>query len=484
MMHRAAFSAILLLSPWLLAAQEVTARLDLGRREPIPYYVEHAPGDNGVVTFGPASKASTRFLAVRKYDANLKLEWSKDVIEQSTRKNVDFLAVIGQRILIFISEPMPKDDIIRNYYYSYDLQGNLVEDEATLALLPNEREQKVSLQYEFSPNQRRLLCFKSLRKGTGAETVLYYQFDESGEFVENGEIVLDYPDNRFSILDLAVTNQGNLAVLGRFNQSTNVLGGEAYQYLAYWYDTRQQRGQEYRIDLGGKFISDLAMRVDRNENIYLAGFYSNRSTDNLAGTLLQVMRPDGSLLINATYPFDADFLRNYMTANQVDRGRELRDFQLRDIVMRSDGGVVMVAEWAYTVTRSYRDIYGMWVDRTLYYYRDLVTTSVAPNGAIEWNAIVPKEQVTERPTKTFSFGVGQESLFLVFQDRPRGMRDNIYFHPISLQGQQLPPQPVVKDFRPGSAFSALNSIQITNTQMLVMLYQPRNRGFTVLKVNL
>ncbi len=467
-----------------LFGQEVLDRLDLGRKEAVPYFLEYSPADDGLVTFGPASRVSSRFLSLAKYDQQFNQQWKKDVYEQNSRKNVDFVSVIGNRILLFASEPLPKDELIRNFYSSYDLEGNIIEDDATLALLPNDKSQKVALQYTLSPNRKRLLCFKSLKKKADSETVLYYMFDETGTLVQNGEIVLDHPDNRFSIQNVVLSNQGNIYLLGRLNQSVSLIANDTYAYLVYRYNTREQVGKELKVDIGNKYISDLAMRVNRDEAIYLSGFYSNKSTDNLAGTLLQVMNTDGQVIKSSTYPFGETFLRNYMTSGQINRGRELTNFNLRDIVMRSDGGVLLVAEWNYTVTRTYRDYLGVFVDRTFWYYRDVVVTSISPAGEIEWTSIIPKEQVYEQPTVAFNTGIGTEQVYVFVQQRPSGMRDNIYYYAIAPNGQQSTPKPLIKDYRAGSTYSPGISIQINNGQMLAVYFQPRNKGLSVARVSL
>ena len=199
-----------------LSAQEVSARLDLGKRDAHPDFIEYSPADGGLVTLGPASTRSSRYIAVKKYDRDLKEEWSHQVIEQNGRKNLDFLAVVGPNILIFVSEFFPKEGVIKTYYYQFDLAGNLTSDEAILSVYPNQREQKVDLKYVLSSNKRKLLCYKNLQNRRESEEILYYIFDENGEYTRNGEIDLKYSDNRFSVRSLEISNQGNIYLLGKF----------------------------------------------------------------------------------------------------------------------------------------------------------------------------------------------------------------------------------------------------------------------------
>ena len=267
--------------------QEITARLDLGRRDPKPTFYEFSPIDGGLVTFGPSSTASTRYLGLVKYDGDLKRDWKKTVVEQNGRRNVDFVTVIGENILVFVSEFFPKENVIKTYYYRYDLDGKAIVEEEILSVYPNQKEQKVDLQYVLSPNKRSLLCYKNLQNRKESEQILYYLFDQTGEYITNGEIGLKYPDNRFEVRSLRVSNAGNVYILGKFYRAQRIREAEDFQYLIYRYDVFQQSGKEYYIAMGDRFITDLAFRLDRDENMYVAGFYSNRGTDQIAGTLLQ-----------------------------------------------------------------------------------------------------------------------------------------------------------------------------------------------------
>ena len=124
--------AILIAIPTFLQAQQIIARMDLGRRDPRPDDFHFSPIDNGLVTVGNSTRSSSRYVALTKYNEAFEKEWSKIVFEQNGRKNIDFLTVSGEDILLFISEYFPREKTIRTYYYRYDLKGNLLQDARSL----------------------------------------------------------------------------------------------------------------------------------------------------------------------------------------------------------------------------------------------------------------------------------------------------------------------------------------------------------------
>lgn len=469
-------------------AQEVISRLDLGRRDPKPSYFEYSPVDGGLVTFGPTSTRSSRYLGLVKYDANLQEEWKIEVIEQNGRRNVDFVSVIGPHILVFMSEFSPSEGVIKTFYYSYDLEGNPLVEQGILSVVPNQKEQKVDLQYVLSPNKRRLLAYKNLANRKESESILFYLFDEEGEVVENGELDLRYPDNKFSVANIRVSNLGNIYVLGKFTRSGLTTDAQDIQHIIYRHDLEASEGLEIQVDIGDRFITDLAFRLDRAENIYVAGFYSNRGTDMIAGTLLQKLSPEGELLQQSLDAFSDEFLSNYLSNGQINRGRELRNFYLDPedgIILRSDGGVLLIAEKFYVTYQSYRDMYGSWIDRALYHYEDVIFTSVASDGEIEWHAIIDKNQVSESPqTLSFFSAISARGSAIFYEFKPQRQPINVYYNTVGIGGEVTDRKPLLAEFRFGDAFFPRSSVQINSEEALLVYLSNRGRNLSVVKVKL
>ncbi|MEM9984363.1 MAG: hypothetical protein AAF804_04645 [Bacteroidota bacterium] len=481
------FLLLLLFSPLAsIQAQDITARLDLGRRDPKPFFYQYSPSDGGLVTLGPTSTVSSRYLGLVKYDRNLDEVWSKEVLEQNGRRNVDFVTIIGQYIMVFVSEFSPKERVIKTFYYSYDLEGNQIADQALLSVYPNQKEQKVELQYVLSPNKRRLLCYKNLENRRESEEILYYIFDDEGELVTNGELGIRYPDDQFRVRSLRVSNSGNIYVMGQFFITSRIRNPDDFRHVIFREDAYADEPFEIQVDIGNRFISNLAFRLDRDENIYIAGFYSNQREDQLAGTLFQKISPEGEVLIESAQPFTAQFLRNYLSSGQIDRGRELRNFQLdpeNGIILRSDGGVLLLAEQFYITYQTYRDFQGMPVDRTIFHFDDVVLTSIDGEGQIEWQAIVEKRQQSEQAANlSFFNAIGPGGVFIFYEYRPRGGAFNIYYHQIDINGGVTGRRPLFKEYRYGNAYYPRYSEQISNDEAIMVYFNNKGRGLSVIKV--
>ena len=373
-----------------LFAQEILSQLELGSRDPKPDYCEYVTEDHGIITMGPMSTASSRNIGIVKYDANFKRQWIKEVVELNPRKTVDFMAVIGEHIFVFVSEFVPREKVIKTFYYKYNINGKVIATDEILAVYPNQQEQKVVLDYQLSPNKKKLLIYKNLHNRRENEQLLYYLIDETGTLVQNGEIKLKYSDEKFTTLDLQVSNNGNVFLLGKFYDASYVRTPLDYKYLIINHNLQTEKDVEFPINGGSKFITNLAFRIDRDENIYVAGFYSNKGTDKIIGTVFQKITPENKIITNVSEPFSEAFLSRFLSNNQIERGRELNNFYMHSnpndhgIVLRSDGGVLLAAERYYVTTQNYRDYYGYWVTKNIYHYDEVILTSISPEGKIEW----------------------------------------------------------------------------------------------------
>lgn len=471
----------------LVPAQTISARLDLSKRDPKPEFYEYVSADQGVVTFGPMSRVSTRFLGIHKYNANLKEQWEKSVIEQNGRKNIDFMSVIGENILVFVSEFFPKEKVIKTYYYRYDLEGNTLAEEELMSVYPNQPEQKVELQYVLSPNKRKLLAYKNLENKREAERIKYYLFDYQGDFVQNGELTLRYPDNRFRIRSIRVSNAGDIFVLGKFDPN-NWINDRDFKYLIYRQDLDTEQTEEFLIDFGDRFISDLTFRVDRDGNMLVAGFYSNRGEDQLAGITFQQINPLGEVIRQNSQPFSEEFLRYFLSKGQINRGRELSDFYIRPedgIILRSDGGVLLLAEKIYKTYITYRDQFNYPVDREVFHFDDVILISINGRGEIDWQAIVDKAQQSETPQNlSFFNAIGPEGTYIFYEYKPRRAGINIYYNLVGFDGQVDNRKPLLRAFDYGDEFYPRFCQQISNDEAIMVYTQKGGRILSVVRVSL
>jgi hypothetical protein len=474
---------VLLLLTLPALGQEITARLNFGRRDARPDYVEYIAADQGLATVGNLSRKSSRYQTMTKFDADFKKEWSKQVFQQNGRSSIDLVAALGDQLYVFISEYYPREGSIKTSYSQYDLDGNAVVERKVIDEVPNEKQHRVDLRYERSLNKRKLLCYKNLDQGVRNERITYYLFDAETDSVVRGEIQLPYPDDKFQVRKLVVSNSGKVFLLGKYYLVSRIKNPDDYGFKLYSYTPGNPEGSNLNIELGELFINDLTVRAGRDENLYLAGFYSHRSSEEIIGSCFFRVNPELEAEVQSTQRFSDDFLKNFLRDQQIDRGRELRNFYLDNIILRSDSGALLVAEKYYTSYNSYVDVYGNMIDQRIFHYDDVIVSSVGGNGDLEWSAVARKrQQAPTRESLSYLDVVSGESLYLIYGYDPKREPSTIYFQEVSMTGEVTERKPLLGPTAVDETFYPRSSEQISNSSALLSFFQERDKIFSVVKV--
>ncbi len=290
---------------------------------------------------------------------------------------------------------------------------------------------------------------------------------------------LPYNKKSFKVEDYQVDNKGNVYLLGIiYTEGANRLkrdGKATYQYdiVAYMRDSTIDV-QEYKISLRDKFVTDLTFRIADDGEMVCAGFYSEKDAKGMKGSCFFKINPKTKDMTSiSTREFDF----NFMTANLSEKSKllakaatehddksrepELFDYSLDKLIMRSDGGVILIAEQYYIEERqlnnsaygnsglygynaygynswnspysSFYDPYGYRNNRSnrradyYYNYNDIIVVNIQPDGEIAWTARVPKHQVSVNDGglySSYSMSIVAEKLYFAYNENPKNLDPN------------------------------------------------------------
>lgn len=464
-------------------SQEVVTTLELGKRESVPHFVTFSRRDKGIVTFGNMTRRSTRYVGLMKYDDNFEKQWTKQVLEQNGRKHLDFLTVLGDHIFVFVSEFFTRKRKIQTYYYQYDLQGNPIKERELISEMSNEKKHRVELDYVLSINQKTLLSYKSLNTQNQNEKVVYNVFYDQGELMESGEIALPYPDDKFEVRQMQVANDGTIYILGKFFLENRVRSPEDFYYMIIKHEPGTSDLEEISLGFNDKYVTDLTFKIDPAENIYVAGFYSLRSTREIIGTLYEKLDLEGESQVSLMQEFDEDFLSRFLSDRQINKGHELKNFYLDNIVLRSDGGVLLIAEKYYTTFNSFVDIYGYLVDQKIHHYDEIIIHSVSNKGELEWSSVVSKRQSSEDPNNlSYQDIITGEKIYFVYEYHPRKSPRTLYYNVVDVNGNVEHREALISAELKNVNFFPRSSGQISNREALLLFNKDKGRITTIAKV--
>ncbi len=386
---------------------------------------------------------------VEQYTNDMKLKRSEELDLKYKKKVRDFEDVIMLGGKLWYLTSFNNVAKKKNYLFAQKLSSRLVPNKNLQLVGEIDSRNKVRegrFDTHISTDSTKLLIYNQLpyQRNT-PERFAFRVFDKNMNELWKKNIALPYADDIFAVKEYRVDGDGNVYVLGIVYESrgarTEVGGRPAYRYTVLAYTNNGEEKKEYKIDLRGRFITDLTFRIGRDKNLILAGFYSEQNASNAKGTCYFRIDSNSKQILQKTLKeFEFEFLTEEMTEGQrrraeraAQRGDERREaelysYSLDDLILRSDGGVVLVGEQYYVYQDRTQDFYSGRFNTTYFYnYNDIIVVNIQPDGEIEWASRIPKRQRTVNDGGYFSsyaMSITRGKLYFVYNDNARNLDPN------------------------------------------------------------
>ncbi|MCB0650470.1 MAG: hypothetical protein KDC85_04275 [Saprospiraceae bacterium] len=419
-------------------------------KEPANTYIDKIVNSNssGMITVRHKTGLleNTPKIYVEQYDEKMNLKRSEKIALEFDGNNLQFEDLIylnGQLYLLTSYNNKAKETSFLFYQtlssrFTPSNKINKIAEINTGSWL-----KEGSYDIQLSKDSSKVLVYGQLPyKRKDAERFTLNVFDNSFNPLWNREITLPYPDELLSLEAYQIDNEGNVYLLGKLYYDrlrTTRNGKPNYHYIVLAYTNESQEASEYKIDLQDKFITDLTFKIGNDGNLVCAGFYSEKLSYSMKGTCFFGINAKTKETFNIHLkPFDFEFLTEYMSDGAKQRAKkaeesgnsrrapELYRYSLDDLILRSDGGAVLIAEQYYIETRTYYDRSG--ISHSIYYYNynDIIVVNIRPDGSIEWATHIPKRQQTRDDGgyySSYAKAVVRDKIYFVFNDNIRNFSE-------------------------------------------------------------
>ncbi|GJM34157.1 MAG: hypothetical protein DHS20C18_31580 [Saprospiraceae bacterium] len=379
---------------------------------------------------------------VEFYNSDMKLKRSQklDLKYKGKKRDFEDMVMVGGSIYLLTS--FNNEAKKKNYLFLQKLSDRLIpsrELELIGEIDTRNKYREGGFDLILSRDSSKVLVYNQLPyQRNEPERFTLRVFNNQFESMWTKDIALPYSDDHFSVEEYQVDKEGNVYLLGvHFQDKYRVRrqGKPTYTYSVLAYTNAGADFEEYRIDLTDKFVTDLTFRVADDGNLICSGFYSDKGTYSIKGTYFFRLDAKSKEVYNVNLkPFDFEFLTEYMSQGQKNRAQraeesgnanrstELYRYALNDLILRSDGGAVLVAEQYYIYERSYRDYTGAIYSDYFYNYNDIIVVNIRPNGEIEWATRIPKRQETLNDGGYFSsyaMAIVRDKIYFIYNDNAR-----------------------------------------------------------------
>lgn len=389
---------------------------------------------------------------IEKYSNSMQLQTSKEIELpfDDKERSIERFMIWKDKIVLFSSYFDKK--LKEKYLFVETINPNSLGTNHDMKRIDKFEVEKRKFQGDFSfttsRNDKRLLEFANLPYEKNAPETYYFQvFDEKLNKLWSNDVTLPYTDDLFSVENIRVDDNGYVYVMGvkfqegKERRASKRDGDPTYTYklISYHYNDGKVTPKEYDIKLKDKFITDMQYAITDDGNIVVSGLYSKVGTYSIKGAFYLTVDAQSREIVKTSFKeFDFEFLTEHLSERKKKKAKkkeakgkkspELYQYDLQELILREDGGVVLIAEQFYiqVVTSSYTDANGHTHTTTTYYYHynDIVVVNINPQGEIEWNVRIDKQQTSTNDGGFFSSytsHVKDDKIYIIFNDNPKNM---------------------------------------------------------------
>jgi len=338
---------------------------------------------------------------IQAYDLNMRLSWDKEI--ELFGKRVQLVGVVGLEDHFYVFYTHKKKGNYSMRMHKYNAGATLVD--STTIWDYGSRPYSPKPQLKFSENKRKVLIHEFERQ-TELSTISYD--------IEERKILwnMKFKPSDFNvyrdIYQWVYNNKGEgLFVIGLDNRKARK---ESHSYRMYSCLSGNTAPNVITVPMEGHLTYDVRFTYDNvNNKLVAAGLYSEKNRGKANGCFymkVSLNNPDSPELVYTE--FEEEFMLKVMEAKATQEIKGIDNVTIKKIVLRQDGGVLLIAELVKEFERrmatANRGYVGSDGSRYIvdYYNDDLFVLSLHPDGEMHWQSILHKKQYSQDDNAIFS----------------------------------------------------------------------------------
>lgn len=325
---------------------------------------------------------------IQSFDRKLNLKWERELYLGESRADIIEVVAHKDRFHVLFGIRIKGVYHIQHYVYGHDV--NLI-DSTSLSTYENSFvTPRIFL--EESTDKTKVLLYEYQNRGL---TLLSYDLNTK-ELGTVHRLNLDGKNLIEDFRSIVISNSGEFYVA---LQSKTV-----QQKTQYLHIFRAAMGYDKllldTIMLGNVELMDIYALFDEEQNnLVITGLYGGQNSNRAQGFCFIKYNAHQNTLVSYL-SFDENLLTE-VNGRGSSSQKGLSDFQVKEVALRQDGGVVIIAEMVKEFSRrsslpmdrnSGSYLRDGWVD---YYFEDLILYAIHPNGQEHWNEVLRKRQYSQ-----------------------------------------------------------------------------------------
>lgn len=386
-----------------------------------------------------------RKLLFTKYDDNMKLLRQNELLLKYENKNMYYQMslILNNNLMMFTSYDDSKAKKYLLFSQTVDKKNLTPQGDykriAEIDYSNHSRWNMGSYSYDIASEKEFLLVYYDLPyEKNSNERYGLIMYDKNLNMLWNNEVALPYKDKECFIVSFMADNNGGAHLLCRIKKEKEQRKNEKdnYEYHILSYMNNGKDFKEIVISPQDKVINEIKIGFNKQNNIICAGFYSDQSSSGIKGACFMMIDPASGRVIYENYKEVASEVLTLdvtdkekaekIKAKAEKKARELYNYSLDHLILREDGGAVLIAEKFYITTYTYTTMNanGSTSTRTVYvyHYDDIIVVNIDPQRKIDWIKKISKYQQSENDGGfylSYVLGVVKDKLYFVYNSNQK-----------------------------------------------------------------
>lgn len=337
---------------------------------------------------------------IQAYDNQMHMAWSKE-LEDFDRRGVQILGVVGNKNDFSVIYKLRRRGATMLRIHKYDPGANLIDSMTVknygdrlfstpvLDVVRSEDKNTFVVYNTAEHNKLELICFRA----------------DKMQVLWDKTVLFEDSDTDSNVKTMALSNTGEFFIVSEFNNRRSKMEEHQMRIL------RISAGvdQLAHVPLPEFLTHDVKFTYDnQRQTLVGAGLFADKNRDRSNGAFFLRLAPSADTMAHTLRyePFDDKFISILRRKDVEDDTKGIADADVEQVVLRQDGGVLLIAERHHEVQRGTVSGRGFWRDGVRavvdYYFDDLFVIAMHPDGNAHWKTVLHKKQYSQDDEATFS----------------------------------------------------------------------------------
>ncbi|MBR9861281.1 hypothetical protein GYB22_11145 [bacterium] len=437
--------------------------------------------EQGVFLLRYRNKFLTKSIIIERYSHQLTFLESKSIDLKKSRLVKLRLTYRGIMIITSDFDRRSQTNTLMGQYYDFELKpiGKKVPMKTE-----NIREfgDRGSFRIRIDDAQQNIAMMNTEESEEGNVIINWVVFDANFKKLREKSIEMPHSADEFIIRDFMINNSGKVASLGRQSYEY-AKRKEKFKYNIFIWDS--DSFHDYRIHHDSVDIKEIALTYDRkNDEAVVASLFGSKTYYGIKGvSAFRYAFTTGKSKETRSF-FNKELIKELKVSGEHSEDVIPEGFDFIQLVPRSDGGIMLIAEQKAIATES--DIIMVngipqSTSKNVYNFNDILVLNINNDGVLDWSHVVHKNQTTINDGGYFSSAVvfvNENYIQLIYNDQIRNSGD-VMQYTIYSNGKILS-RKLLKSELDFVVVIPPEALQVSSNKMIIPT--TKNRRFALLKL--